>query len=301
MSNDSGVSLNPTENVFVIRSASDLPDELDRYRLYHLTYRGDTLWYYNGSELVPVSGNYYLEVAKGNVTGEFLMHKFGRNPDVDTAAPEAIWNGGLAYTGFNAIAAETVEVFSSDANDTIAGTGARTVRLFGLDANFDRITEDIDMDGVTPVDTSLTYIRLDRARVLTAGSGGENAGAITARQNVTTANVFMVLPIGYNSTMIACYTIPNGFDGYFLAWTGSLSGGNNADAELRLLARPDGQTFQVQEEISIKAAGDSEVTRHFQAPKGPYAEKTDIYVEATAGANNMGIAAAFDLIMVANT
>lgn len=56
----------------------------------------------------------------------------GRNSDVDTASPEAIWEGGGIYTGQPVGgSAETIDVFSSNANDAAAGTGLRTVRLFG--------------------------------------------------------------------------------------------------------------------------------------------------------------------------
>lgn len=65
--------------------------------------------------------------------GAFYIDKVGRNPDVDAAtAPEGVWNGGGLYTGFNAVAAQTVTVVSSSANDAAAGTGMRSVRLIGL-------------------------------------------------------------------------------------------------------------------------------------------------------------------------
>lgn len=53
-----GVGLNPTENVYVIRSAEDLPDELDEYVFYNLQYdpgQGVGLYYCpDGINLIPV-------------------------------------------------------------------------------------------------------------------------------------------------------------------------------------------------------------------------------------------------------
>jgi len=239
-----------------------------------------------------------LAITKGHVDGHIHMHKFGRNPDCDNGVPEAIWNGGGPYTGFNAVAAEPIEVFSSDAADTAAGTGARTVRLFGLDANWEPQVEDVTLGGVAAVATINSFIRMDRARVLTAGSGGSNAGAITARQSVTTANIMMVLPIAYNSTMIAAFTIPAGYRGFFTGWNATLSGSTVGNALVRLCTRPSGQVFQVQEEMALVAAGNSQALREYPTPKGPYDEMTDIFVDATAYANNIGIAAAFDLLLV---
>jgi len=252
-----------------------------------------TIKYYNEYD-------FRLAIAKGHVDGHIHLNKFGRNDDCSNGVQEAIWNGGGAYTGHNAVAAEILEVFSSDgADDAVAvGTGAWTVRLFGLDENWEPLVEDVILDGVTPVDTISTFIRMDRARVITAGTGGANVGGITARQKITTANVMMVLPAGYNSTMIAAWTIPAGYRGFFDGWNASLSGGTVASSIVRLLARPEGETFQVQEELSIVAAGSSQVIREYVNPKGPFGEKTDIFVQAIAGSNGVGVAAAFDLLIV---
>ena len=244
--------------------------------------------------------DFKFALAKGHVDGHINLHKFGRNPSCALNSPEAIWNGGDVYTGHNAVAAEILTVVSSDAaDDAVAvGTGAWTIRLFGLDANWDPLVEDVILDGVTPVDTVAAFIRMDRARVLTAGTGAKNAGTITAAQKVTTANVMMVMPIGYNSTMIAAWTIPAGYNGFFTGWTASLSGGATGNALVRLLARPDGQTFQVQEELSVVAAGASTLERVYITPKGAYGEKTDIFIEATAGSNGVGVAGSFDMLIV---
>jgi len=252
-----------------------------------------TIKYYNEYD-------FRLAIAKGHVDGHIHLNKFGRNPDCALSTPEAIWNGGGAYTGHNAVAAQILEVFSSSGlDDAVAvGSGAWTVRLFGLDENWEPLVEDVILDGADPVETIGTFIRMDRARVLTAGSGGKNAGAITARQKTTTANIMMVLPIGYNSTMIACWTIPAGYRGFFTGWNASLSGGTVGSAIVRLLCRPEGETFQVQEELSIVAAGSSQVIREYTNPKGPFGEKTDIFIEATAGSNGVGVAAAFDLLII---
>jgi hypothetical protein len=256
-----------------------------------------------GEELLATTpySDWGLEVAKGDIPGVSLLHKFGRNPDIDTAAGfEAIWNGGGAYTGHDATAAETVEVFSSDANDASAGTGARTVEVFGLDSNFAEQNETVTLNGVTAVDTASTYIRLDRAIVRTAGSGAVNAGAITARQNVTTANVFMVLPIGYNQTMISAWTVPADKTAYLLAWGASLAGKTQANCNIRLKVRPENEVFQVKEEFSISATGSSAWTRDYDIPKLILTEKTDIYIEADTDSNDSGVSGYFDLAVVDN-
>lgn len=80
-----------------------------------------------GSEDDPyivVNADYYFELGEGTLARKGFLHKFGRNKQIDVASGfETIWNGGGFYTGFNATAAETVEVLSSGANGAL-DTGA---------------------------------------------------------------------------------------------------------------------------------------------------------------------------------
>lgn len=70
---------------------------------------------------------------------------------------------------------------SSSANDTSAGTGARTVRITYFDASMaGPFTETITMNGVTGVNTvSTTIAFVEKMEVVTVGSGGGNAGTLT--------------------------------------------------------------------------------------------------------------------------
>jgi len=78
-----------------------------------------------------------------------------------------------------------VAVLSSSVLDTSAGTGARTINVMGLDANYVLQSEIVTLNGVTPVNTVNTFIRVHSASIQTAGSGGVNAGTITVRQTTT--------------------------------------------------------------------------------------------------------------------
>lgn len=244
-----------------------------------------------------------LEIVRGNINGMSYIHKFGRNPDIDMASNfEAIWNGGGDYTGFDATGAEVVELFSSDDEDGGAGTdtGALTIELYGLDSNYKEQTETLILNGTTKVDTTNTYLRLHRMIVRTAGSTGANIGTITARQKVTTANIFAVLPIGYNQTMIACYTIPAGKTGFLTSWFGALSKKQSSFSQCRLIIRPLNEVFQVKEEFTMTSTGSSYVLREFPFVKDDLPEKSDIKIMADASADNSGVSAGFDIILIDN-
>jgi hypothetical protein len=151
------------------------------------------------------------DIVRGNITGHTAVFVQGSNPDVDTATvPEDVWFNGGVYTGHPTGSPETVQVFSSSANDTSAGTGARTVRIYGLATSSSTAytTEDLTMNGVTVVTSSGTWYRVNRMDVRTAGSGGTNAGNITCRHSTTTSNVFVLLEASRGRSAVGVWTVP---------------------------------------------------------------------------------------------
>lgn len=66
-----------------------------------------------------LTSDYGTEVALGAFPNVGINKKFGRNPDIGSGStPEDVWSGGGLYTGFNCVAAQTLEFFSSSASDT---------------------------------------------------------------------------------------------------------------------------------------------------------------------------------------
>ncbi len=186
-------------------------------------------------------------IAMGYVPGASYGFKFGNNVEVDTGtAPEDVWGGGGDYTGQPTSGAETLDVYSDDTADTSAGTGARTVQIWGLDTDGYEQTETVTMDGTTHVVTSGTYTRCNRAKVLTAGTGATNAGVICIEMSTTSANVMAKVPIGSAQTRIACYTVPTGKTMLVIAAFVSIAraSGANGSASMSLRARVPGGVYQ---------------------------------------------------------
>ena len=148
---------------------------------------------------------FLLAVAKGNVAGHSLVLLSGSNSDIDSASAETIWNGSTIFDPVTL--AGTLSIASGDANDTAAGTGARTITIYGLDANYDALVETIALDGVTPVVTTGEFIAVNSCEVDTVGTGGSNAGEITATNG---AIIMFVMPLGNNRTALGFYTSPAG-------------------------------------------------------------------------------------------
>ena len=115
------------------------------------------------------SKEFYSEVAKGNVVGHSLVHKFGKNEAVGSSY-EPLALGGIYQTP-QVGSATTLRVKAGDANDTAAGSGAREVTLQGLDETGALVTEALATNGASSGTAgSVTWIRLFRAYVSESGT-----------------------------------------------------------------------------------------------------------------------------------
>lgn len=243
-----------------------------------------------------------LFLATGSDPHYDSINKFGFSPMIDQNMPfEEVWEGTGPYLGFNATDAEIIEVFSSSALDTAAGTGARILGLRGLDADFNEVVELIPLMGVTPQNSVNEYIRVFRARIMTAGSGGENVGQVTVRQSVTTANVFAQMLPGFNQTSNATYTVPAGKVGFLTNLMCSMdaqSSGAENNSVCRLAWRAPGSTFQVKDQFAIISLGASGGSRFYPIPKGPIAPRSDIAMLAMSNRSGTRIYASMDIVLI---
>ena len=119
--------------------------------------------------------------------------------------------------------AHKLDVTSSSANDdgSPAGTGAQIIRILGLDADYNRIYEDVVLNGTTIVITANKFLRVFSAFVKTAGTGLVNAGDIyiikTGTSTYTTPGVpdtltsaAIKMPAGGNIGFSGLITVPRG-------------------------------------------------------------------------------------------
>lgn len=126
--------------------------------------------------------------------------KFGHVLTGTADAPEDLWWGKGDYP-FPA-AAGSVAAVSNNAADDAAGTGARTIRLVGLDADGNYLEQDITMGGVTP---AAQMLAVNRAYVATAGSTGTNVGVITITLGGATV---AIIDAAHGQTQQAVYVVP---------------------------------------------------------------------------------------------
>jgi hypothetical protein len=226
------------------------------------------------------------------------LNKFGVNPALDADVAEDIWDGGGDY-GFYPTSAQSMEILSTDADDTGAGNGARTIWIQGLGSDWCLQSETITMDGLTEVNLANTYIRMFRMIVMTAGDTESNEGTITCRIQGGGTTGAIILP-GKGQTLMAIYTVPVCHTALLFAYSFSALGSVNGDIECegftRLQNGGDG-AWNVKTSIGIKAAGTSNVNVLFPLPQA-FPAKTDLRGRSTASANNMSCSSTFDLLII---
>lgn len=244
-----------------------------------------------------------LQVARGQIAYHESVYKFGNNPAVADSL-ETIWSQGGLYSYLSA--ATVLKVSSSSTNDASAGTGARTVELFGLDGDYNEISETVTLNGQTAVNTTQSYLRINRMIVRSAGSGGANAGVIYAGTGTVTtgvpANIYATINgDGSNQTLMALWTVPAGYTAYLMQYDVSNGTTSNTPAvcKLSLVARPHGEVFQIKDVKSLTTG--MHIENGLIIPI-KFTEKTDIEARAISSSNSVtfDISAAFEIIYIKN-
>ena len=249
---------------------------------------------------VGTSEPFDLQVARGQVAFHETQFKFGFNPDIDDSL-ETIWAEGGLYSYLSA--ASVLKISSSSTDDTSAGTGARTITISGLDANYDEISESVTLNGQTAVNTTQSFLRVFRMIVDTAGSGGQNAGVIYAGTGTVTsgvpANKYGTIAVGDNQTLMCFWTVPRGYTAFLYQIDISMNTEvANKFGTVSLVARPNGGVFNVKDKFALSQ---DIIHQEFRHPI-KFEEKTDLEVRAIASSSNanLAVSAALDIVYIQN-
>jgi len=246
---------------------------------------------------------FFLQVARGQISYHKSIFKFGFNPDIDDQL-ETVWAQGGIYSYLTN--PSTLYISSSSAADDVAGTGARTVTVSGLDANYDEVSVTVDMDGQNGVQLgdASNWTRVFRVIVDTAGSGAQNAGVLyvgteAAPVGGVPTNKYATVAISDNQTAMALWTVPRGYTAFVLQTDVTVATTqNNKYATVSLVARPFGGVFNIKDRF-VKSQ--SSVHQGYSVPVR-FLEKTDLEFRAvgdSAGAD-ISISAGMDILYIQN-
>lgn len=224
----------------------------------------------------------------GRISDIEAKGKFGENPQCGTGG-EDIWQQGGSLSFLSS--AETMDVSSSSANDTNAGTGAHQIRIEGLDGSWNEISETVTMNGTTTVVTTNLFLRVNRAYILGVGSNGVNVGGISI-DATTAGTVQAFIGAGLGQTLKTQVSIPANRQAYITGFFCNVGKGD--DAVVFIEKRTNGQGWRVQRELRI-------FQNHIRVNLDSYIPveaMSDIRMRAEAGTGNIAIAAGYEYIEV---
>jgi len=160
-----------------------------------------------------------------------------------------VWPGASLTTAIPLVtlptAAFTMGVVSDSANDTnTTGSGAWIVQVQGVDSNYNPVTANVVLNGQSIV-TSVSMMRINSAQVIASASGNtaNNAGniyivdsstSVTGGIPSTTAKVFDVIPVGFNTDGLGVYTVPAGVQAELLHFNSGVTNGTATSYEGRV-------------------------------------------------------------------
>lgn len=240
-----------------------------------------------------------LQVSRGQIAWHRPVIVFGFNSDVDTAS-ETVWPGGgiLDYPA----SALQMSVSSSNANDTAAGTGARSVYIGGLDTNHNEVSETVVLNGQSAVTTQNSYLHINEAYVVSAGSTNSAAGSIYIGTGVVTAGVpatiYDIIAFDYNKRVTGSYTVPAGYTGYLaqgLFSAGQISGSTSVTG--RLMTRG---TNNIRLTSAVVTLNNGAADYKFEYPI-TIPEKTTVEAQASGSSNNNSTSCMFIILLVKNS
>jgi len=227
-----------------------------------------------------------LQVARGQISWHYKVHKFGFNPLINDTE-ETIWDVGGIYS-YPSTAVKMTATSTDGANDEDV-----QVNIQGLDADYNEISETVTLNASGTKETNSFFLRVFRAFI--EGSQ-EPSGTI----NITnTGTTYARVTLGDNQTLMCVWTVPAGYTAYLLQKDVTcLTEANNKFGTIRLVSKEFGGVFKTKDKFAVQN-GHTDIT--YSIPLS-IPEKTDIEVRAVGSSSNseLHVSAGLDIIYIKN-
>lgn len=237
------------------------------------------------------------------IPGHNRVNIRGFNDDIDAATtPEDLWGGNGFGGGLYPFqsGAVSVEIISDSANDDDGNTGANTVKVDGLDANLDPISETATMNGTNAVALSTQFYRINNMSVMTAGAMLMNVGNVRLRV-ASAGDTLCVIPAGVGLASHGIYTVRAGYTGYIVGSLFSLERAVNNQVNVNLFTRVSNvatSPWRRRWHFSLDSNGVSTVGFPTVLPH-PMAAGTDIKTSVTyASANDVQVSTHLQMVLI---
>lgn len=222
-----------------------------------------------------------LQVARGQIRGHSVVNIFGFNTSVGTSFVTP-WELNTAYPFLSA--AHQLTLVSTSASDA-----GKIIVINGLDANYNAITEVKTINGLTPVTTTNSFLRINGM----SGGDGTIIGNVTASYNGV---VYAQITDGIGRTQMAQFTVPAGHSFYLYrinGWSATATG--NQYITFRNRVTTLSATFDVAQATFTNSQ--FEVQRRLPFA---YGEKTNIQFQCKSSSSTNDVALAGEGILIKN-
>ncbi len=252
---------------------------------------------------IPLSPLFRDRVAMDQAPQYSVVHKFGAAVGVGTSLVPVT----TAKVYVTPTTAAALEVVSDDANDTAAGTGARSITVEGLDENWEEVSQTVAMNGTTAVAIPISLLRVYRLKVATSGTyasstAGSHAGTITvqaAGAGPEWAQIDLEIGMGLGQSQIAAYTVPAGKRAYLAQHMISIE--TNKSVNVLLFVRENADTvaapYGVMRVQQVDRAIVDDLRSKNEMLRGPYTGPCDIGFMAAATSQTADITVNFEIIL----
>lgn len=243
---------------------------------------------------IQVGGsNQYINVSRGLVQNASRLQKVGYSAVIGNSF-QTVWNEASVMTV--PASASVLTVSSGSGSDTVGSTGAHTVNVSGLDANYVAISETVTLSGQTGVSTVNSYLRVNSLSVSTAGSGGSNAGVIYIGTGSIVSGkpstIYNSIAVGFNASASAFTTIPAGNTGYLAT---ILASTDTAGTQIQILTRTQGGLFVVNRIFQLGVGAGT--IQQYELPRSLSAG-SDIVAQAINAGSNVKVSCQFELLLL---
>jgi len=233
-----------------------------------------------------VGNEHYLDISRGRVLNTSTIHGFGSHTTVTTSLTTVWAPGGIYVYPASAL---VMSVVSTNVNDTVAGTGLRSLLIEGLDINRARITEVVVLNGTTPVNTVQGFFRINQVLGTSAGSTGANVGDITI---TNTAVTYAFIAATEGRSQMGLWSLQATQAAYATGINFSTATGKSMEVQT-WLRPPSGVWYKVGSTYINAAAFQVVLDPPTKVPRG-----SDIEFRAIATAASTPCSVGFDLIFV---
>ena len=251
----------------------------------------------NGNIVNSAAASSNINISSGKLEGYSSTHKFGAVSSMSGNALGSIWgiddtiypwqtvqNGGTLTLG----------CFTAN-NQTSTQDNGGHVHVYGLDENFNPVSEIIEINGSVGVGITSFY-RINDIVFHDGEFASNNSKIYLYMDGIVVGEI----EIGFGRSSAAMFTIPAGFTGFLTQGTSSCSYASDATVNFFTRSPANGEAFgfTLGHTFEISGAGG----QYFYQFAVPFKlnEKTDIDVRAIARQNNTRITCAYDLVLVDN-